>query len=96
MTPENVTGPVAVHAEAPVWWPGWGGLRWVDGDAGDLLTLRGDDIVRQHVDDEYLAFFRPRTSGASWRWARVPCTSPTAPTRRPVPSRPCSTTARCA
>lgn len=63
MTPENVTGPVAVHAEAPVWWSGWGGLRWVDGDAGDLLTLRGDEIVRQHIDDEYLAFFRPRTSG---------------------------------
>ena len=62
MTPENVTGPV-VHAEAPVWCPGWGGLRWVDGDAGDLLTLRGDEIVRQHIDDEYLAFFRPRTSG---------------------------------
>ena len=63
MTPENVTGPVAVHAEAPVWWPGWGSLRWVDGDAGDLLTLRGDEIVRQHIDDEYLAFFRPRTAG---------------------------------
>lgn len=63
MTPENVTGPVAVHAEGPVWWPGWGGLRWVDGEAGDLLTLRADGITRQHIDDEYLAFARPRAGG---------------------------------
>lgn len=63
MTPENVTGPVAHHAEGPVWWPGWGGLRWVDGDAGDLLTLRADGVTRQHIDDEYLAFARPRSGG---------------------------------
>lgn len=63
MTPENVTGPVAHHAEGPVWWPGWGGLRWVDGDAGDLLTLRADGVDRQHIDDEYLAFVRPRAGG---------------------------------
>ena len=63
MTPENITGPVAHHAEAPVWWPGWGGLRWVDGTAGDLLTLRPDGVARQHIDDEYLAFARPRSGG---------------------------------
>lgn len=63
MTPENLTGPVAVHAEGPVWHPGWGGLRYVDGDAGDLLTLRADGVSRQHVDDEYLGFVRPRANG---------------------------------
>ena len=63
MTPENVTGPIAHHAEGPVWWPGWGGLRWVDGEAGDLLTLRRDGVTRQHIDDEYLAFARPRAGG---------------------------------
>lgn len=63
MRPENVTGPVAHHAEAPVWSTAWGGLRWVDGDAGDLLTLRADGVTRQHVDDEYLAFARPRVNG---------------------------------
>ncbi|MFB8189014.1 SMP-30/gluconolactonase/LRE family protein [Microbacterium sp. NPDC055988] len=63
MTPENVTGPVAHHAEGPVWWSGWGGLRWVDGEAGDLLTMRSDGVTRQHIDDEYLAFARPRTNG---------------------------------
>lgn len=63
MIPENITGPIARHAEAPVWWPGWDGLRWVDGDAGDLLTLRADGVTRQHIDDEYLAFARPRARG---------------------------------
>lgn len=63
MTPENITGPVAYHAEGPVWWPGWGGLRWVDGGAGDLLTLGADGVTRQHIDDEYLAFARPRSGG---------------------------------
>lgn len=63
MIAENVTGPVAHHAEGPVWWAGWSGLRWVDGDAGDLLTLRQDGVTRQHIDDEYLAFARPRANG---------------------------------
>ncbi|GAB3597939.1 SMP-30/gluconolactonase/LRE family protein [Microbacterium tumbae] len=63
MRAENVTGPVSVHAEGPVWWPGWGGLRWVDGHAGDLLTLRDEGIHRLHLDDEYAAFVRPRASG---------------------------------
>lgn len=63
MSAENVTGPVAHHAEGPVWWPGWGGLRWVDGEAGDLLTLTDDGVERMHVDDAYLAFVRPRSDG---------------------------------
>ncbi|WP_309127320.1 SMP-30/gluconolactonase/LRE family protein [Microbacterium sp.] len=63
MIAENITGPVAHHAEAPVWSTTWRGLRWVDGEAGDLLTLREDGIARQHVDDEYLAFVRPRMNG---------------------------------
>lgn len=63
MRAENVTGPLAHHAEGPVWWAGWGGLRWVDADAGDLLTLRDDGVHRLHVDDRYAAFVRPRTNG---------------------------------
>ncbi|MGW9627220.1 SMP-30/gluconolactonase/LRE family protein [Microbacterium sp. NPDC055521] len=63
MRAENVTGPIAWHAEGPVWAAAWGGLRWVDGAAGDLLTLRDGGVIRQHVDDEYLAFVRPRRSG---------------------------------
>ncbi|WP_424937080.1 MULTISPECIES: SMP-30/gluconolactonase/LRE family protein [Bacteria] len=64
MTPENLTGPVSWHAEGPVWWSGpRGGLRWVDADAGDLLALTDDGVRRTHVDDEYLAFVRPRANG---------------------------------
>ncbi|MFE6968993.1 SMP-30/gluconolactonase/LRE family protein [Isoptericola sp. NPDC057653] len=62
-TPENVTGPVAHHAEGPVWWPAWGGLRFVDMLAGDLLTVRPDGAVdRRHVGD-VAALVRPRAAG---------------------------------
>ncbi|WP_144875832.1 SMP-30/gluconolactonase/LRE family protein [Microbacterium sp. 1.5R] len=63
MTPENLTGPVCVHAEAPVWSASWGGVRWVDGEAADLVTLRDDGIHRLHLDDDYAAFVRPRVRG---------------------------------
>jgi sugar lactone lactonase YvrE len=60
---EQVTDPIAFHAEGPVWSPTWGGLRWVDMLAGDLLTLRADGSVdRLHVG-EVAAFVRPRVSG---------------------------------
>jgi sugar lactone lactonase YvrE len=60
---EQVTDPIAYHAEGPVWSPTWGGLRWVDMLAGDLLTLRADGTVdRLHVG-EVAAFVRPRTRG---------------------------------
>ncbi|MFF7291017.1 SMP-30/gluconolactonase/LRE family protein [Microbacterium sp. NPDC008134] len=63
MRAENLTGPICVHAEAPVWSPSWGGVRWVDGDAADLVTLREDGIHRLHLDDTYAAFVRPRVGG---------------------------------
>ena len=34
MQAEQITDPVAHHAEGPVWSPRWGGLRWVDMVAG--------------------------------------------------------------
>jgi sugar lactone lactonase YvrE len=36
---EQLTGPVAYHGEGPVWSERWGGLRWVDMLAGDVLSL---------------------------------------------------------
>lgn len=60
---ENVSGPLAHHGEAPVWWAAERSLLWVDGDAGDLLSLRDGEVRRQRVDDEYLAFVRPRVQG---------------------------------
>jgi len=60
---EQITDPLCYHAEGPVWSPTWGGLRWVDLLAGDVLTLRSDGAVgRLHVGD-VAAFVRPRTRG---------------------------------
>src|SRR6476661_9277617 len=60
---EQVTDPVAHHAEGPVWSPSWGGLRWVDMLAGDVLSLNSDGTIhRQHVE-AVVAAIRPRRSG---------------------------------
>lgn len=63
MTVEQVTDAIAYHGEGPVWSPTWGGLRWVDMLAGDLLTLHDDGRVdRLHVG-KVAAFHRPRAGG---------------------------------
>ena len=36
---------VAYHGEGPVWSERWGGLRWVDMLAGDVLSLRPDGAI---------------------------------------------------
>jgi len=62
---EQVTGPVAHHAEGPVWSAAWGGLRWVDMLAGDVLSLAEDGTVgRRHVGD-IAAALRPRSRGGA-------------------------------
>ncbi len=42
---DQVTGPVAYQGEGPVWSERWGGLRWIDMLAGDVLSLRADGSV---------------------------------------------------
>ncbi|RBY91372.1 SMP-30/gluconolactonase/LRE family protein [Blastococcus sp. TF02A-30] len=65
MRAEQVTDPVAYHAEGPVWSPSWGGLRWVDILAGDVLSLAADGTVtRRHVS-EVVAALRPRRGGGA-------------------------------
>jgi sugar lactone lactonase YvrE len=61
---EQVTGPIAFHAEGPVWHPAWGGLRWVDVFAGDVLHLdeASGAVTRAHVG-EIVAAVRPRAGG---------------------------------
>jgi sugar lactone lactonase YvrE len=60
-----VTDPVAYHGEGPVWSPRWGGLRWVDMLAGDVLSLDADRTVgRRHVS-EVVAALRPRRLGGA-------------------------------
>jgi len=62
---EQITGVVAYHGEGPVWSARWGGLRWVDMLAGDVLSLRADGgVERRHVG-EVAAALRPRRAGGA-------------------------------
>jgi sugar lactone lactonase YvrE len=62
---EQVTDVVAYHGEGPVWSPSWGGLRWVDMLAGDVLALDpGGSVERRHVG-EIAAALRPRRGGGA-------------------------------
>ncbi|MFI0350799.1 SMP-30/gluconolactonase/LRE family protein [Actinomadura sp. 9N407] len=65
MRAEQITDPVAYHAEGPVWSARWGGLRWVDMLAGDVLSLAADGTIsRRHVG-EIAAALRPRSRGGA-------------------------------
>jgi sugar lactone lactonase YvrE len=62
---DRITESVAYHGEGPVWSERWGGLRWVDMLAGDVLSLAGDgSIARRHVG-EVAAALRPRSRGGA-------------------------------
>jgi sugar lactone lactonase YvrE len=62
---EQVTGPVAYHGEGPVWSESWGGLRWLDMLAGDVLSLGDDGSVGRHHVGKIVACVRPRSSGGA-------------------------------
>lgn len=65
MQAEQLTDPIAHHAEGPVWSARWGGLRWVDMLAGDVLSLETDGSVgRRHVG-KVAAALRPRARGGA-------------------------------
>ena len=65
MRAQQVTGPLVYHGEGPVWFPGWGGLRYVDMLAGDVVTLRDDATLdRRHVGT-VAAVVRPRRGGGA-------------------------------
>jgi sugar lactone lactonase YvrE len=64
MRAEPITGPAAFHGEGPVWWEDWGGLRFVDLFAGDVLTLAADGVERRHVGT-VAAALRPRRDGGA-------------------------------
>jgi sugar lactone lactonase YvrE len=62
---EQITDTVAYHGEGPVWSPRWGGLRWVDMLAGDVLHLTSaGEVQRRHVG-EIAAAVRPRRDGGA-------------------------------
>lgn len=65
MRAEQLTSPLAYHGEGPVWSERWGGLRWVDMLAGDVLSLGADgSIHRRHVGS-LAAAVRPRQGGGA-------------------------------
>jgi sugar lactone lactonase YvrE len=65
MHAEQLTAPDAFHAEGPVWSESWGGLRWVDMLAGDVLSLgAGGTVGRRHVG-AIAAAMRPRAGGGA-------------------------------
>ncbi|WP_369055016.1 SMP-30/gluconolactonase/LRE family protein [Kineococcus terrestris] len=62
---ERVTDRIVHHGEGPCWSEQWGGLRFVDMLAGDVVTLTGDGATsRAHVGD-VAAVVRPRTGGGA-------------------------------
>ena len=65
MRAEQVTGPVTHHGEGPVWSDRWGGLRWVDMLAGDVLSLAGNGSVHRRHVGEIAAALRPRRGGGA-------------------------------
>ena len=65
MRAEQLTGPVAFHAEGPVWSARWGGLQWVDMLAGDVLSLAANGTVRRRHVGRVAAALRPRRQGGA-------------------------------
>jgi sugar lactone lactonase YvrE len=64
MRAEQATDPVAYHGEGPVWSDRWGGLRWVDMLAGDILSLHDGRVERRNVGT-IAAAVRPRAGGGA-------------------------------
>jgi sugar lactone lactonase YvrE len=62
---EQVTDPVAYHGEGPVWSPAWGGLRWVDMLAGDILSFDSAGAVQRRHVAQVAAAVRPRRDGGA-------------------------------
>lgn len=64
MTFTQITESVTYHGEGPIWHDSWGGLRFVDMLAGDIMTLREDgSIHRLPTGSPVAAFVRPRKDG---------------------------------
>lgn len=65
LTAERITDSVTHHGEGPCWSGSWGGLRWVDMIAGDVLSFGADGrVLRRHVGD-VAACVRPRATGGA-------------------------------
>lgn len=62
---EQVPGSECHHGEGPCWADAWGGLRWVDMLAGDVMSLDPQaGVTRRHVG-KVAAAIRPRSCGGA-------------------------------
>lgn len=66
MRAERLTDSICYHAEGPFWAASWGGLRWVDMLAGDVMQLRADGTAeRRPTGSPVVACVRPRSGGGA-------------------------------
>ncbi|MGP9536425.1 SMP-30/gluconolactonase/LRE family protein [Brachybacterium sp. AOP43-C2-M15] len=66
MHADRLTGSLSHHAEGPWWSDTWGGLRWVDMLAGDVLHLDDEGAVaRLPTPSPVVACVRPASSGGA-------------------------------
>ncbi|MEE1650561.1 SMP-30/gluconolactonase/LRE family protein [Brachybacterium sp. J144] len=66
MHADRLTDPICYHAEGPYWSEDWGGLRWVDMLAGDVMHLdAGGTVHRRPTPSRVVACVRPATSGGA-------------------------------
>lgn len=63
MNAERLTDVIAYHMEGPCWWAPWGGLRFVDMLAGEVLRLDEEGHLSRQKFRSIAAFVRPRTGG---------------------------------
>lgn len=63
MQAERITDVIAYHMEGPCWWPGWGGLRFVDMLAGEVLRLDAEGRLSRVKVGTVAACVRPRADG---------------------------------
>ncbi len=66
MHADRITDSICYHAEGPHWSDTWGGLRWVDMLAGDMLLLAEDGTTRRiPTPSPVVACVRPADSGGA-------------------------------
>ncbi|MFC7457502.1 SMP-30/gluconolactonase/LRE family protein [Brachybacterium sp. GCM10030267] len=66
MHAERITESICHHAEGPYWSNSWGGLRWVDMLAGDVMHLDESGTVRRiPTPSNVVACVRPAASGGA-------------------------------
>lgn len=65
MKAAQITDPITFHGEGPVWSKSWGGLRWLDMLAGDILSLaETGEVKRKNVGSKIAACVRLRPARA--------------------------------